>query len=77
LLVFAKRDEETNDAVIVAVNRGDAAATAQVAVPAEWGSAGAREIISDSSLPAGATLEVIVPGRTAQYWVADVTATGG
>jgi glycosidase len=77
LLVFAKRDEETNDAVIVAVNRGDAAATAQVAVPAEWGSVGAREIISGSRLPAGATLEVIVPGRTAQYWVADVTATGG
>jgi glycosidase len=77
LLVFAKRHEESGDAVIVAVNRGDAAATVQFAVPAEWGSASAREIISGSRLPAGATLEVTVPGRTAQYWAADVAATRG
>jgi alpha-amylase len=77
LLVFAKRHAESGDAVIVAVNRGDAATVVQLAAPVEWGNSGAREIISETTLPAAAALELTVPGRTAQYWVADTAATGG
>jgi alpha-amylase len=76
LLVFAKRDEETSDAVIVAVNRGDAPAAFEAASPTEWGGVGMCEIISGSTLPAGATLEVTIPGATAQYWVADKHKAG-
>lgn len=76
LLVFAKRHVESGDAVIVAVNRGDAAATVQVSTLEEWGGGGVREVISGAALPAGAALDVTVPGLTAQYWVADATTTG-
>jgi alpha-amylase len=39
LLVFARRDTVSGDAVVVAVNRGAAPATATVVPPAEWGAA--------------------------------------
>jgi alpha-amylase len=46
LLVFQRVDEESNDAVIVAVNRGSEAATAEVPVPAAWGEQVAAELIT-------------------------------
>jgi alpha-amylase len=37
LYAFLRRDEASKDAVVVAVNRGTAAATLKLAVPEEWG----------------------------------------
>jgi glycosidase len=43
LLVFLQRDEASHDAVVVAINRGSAPATAAFDVPAEWGTAPLRD----------------------------------
>jgi glycosidase len=44
LLVFLRRDEVTKDAVVVAVNRGAAPATASFEAPAEWGEVPVRDV---------------------------------
>jgi glycosidase len=44
LLVFLRRDAETKDVVVVAVNRGAAPATAGFEVPAEWGDSPVKDV---------------------------------
>jgi alpha-amylase len=43
LLVFLRKDEASGDAVVVAVNRGSAPASAAFDAPAEWGEAPVRD----------------------------------
>ena len=49
--VFARRDQESGDIVIVAVNRGSAAASARVASPAEWAEQPAIDLLDGSVVP--------------------------
>ncbi len=67
LLVFLRRDEGTKDAVVVAVNRGSAPATAAFDVPAEWGDAQVRDFWRDEDVPrSGGRIEVTVGPRDAR-----------
>ncbi len=50
LLVFLRRDEASGDAVVVAVNRGAAPATAGFDAPAEWGDAPVRDVWSGEAV---------------------------
>jgi alpha-amylase len=62
LLVFQRVDEASGDAVIVAVNRGGEAASAQVPVPGLWGERAVRELLSGSpAATAAGQLRVEVP----------------
>jgi glycosidase len=71
LLVFAKRDEQSEDEVIVAVNRGGEPAMVRVEQPDGW--RGARDLIGGGRLAIDndGMLELTVPGTSAQYWAAD------
>jgi alpha-amylase len=61
LLVFLRRDEATGDAVVVAVNRGQAPATASFDAPAEWRDAQVRDFWKDEDVPrSGGRIEVTV-----------------
>ena len=51
LLVFARRDSTSGDAVVVAINRGDDAVTGTVKAPEGWGSAPAWDAWSGTSVP--------------------------
>ncbi|HEX6201465.1 MAG TPA: alpha-amylase family glycosyl hydrolase [Thermoanaerobaculia bacterium] len=68
LLVFLRTDEASGDAVVVAVNRGEAAAEAALDAPAGWSGAGAvADLWNEESLPlAGARLAFAVPPRGAR-----------
>ena len=78
LLVFAKRDAESDDAVIVAVNRGADEISVEVAAPGEWGGRGARDAIGGATIPADNNkLTLNVPGGRAQYLVKDTAGAGG
>lgn len=64
LLVFLQRDEASGDAVVVAVNRGSAPATAAFDAPAEWRDAPVRDEWSGEAVPrAGARIEAAVAPR--------------
>ena len=65
LYVFVRRDG--SDAVIVAVNRGNAPASAKVAVPAEWGEAPAVDLLDGSAVSReGGSLSLTVGPRQAR-----------
>ena len=65
LLVFARRDGQ--DAVVVAVNRGPAAASVTFAAPEEWGAKAITDVLDGSAVPRqGATVQISVPPRTAR-----------
>ncbi|HEY6572185.1 MAG TPA: alpha-amylase family glycosyl hydrolase [Candidatus Eisenbacteria bacterium] len=68
LLVFARRDSLARDAVVVAVNRGGEAATATIALPAEWtGASGAEDVWNRESLAAsGDSLTLTLPALSAR-----------
>lgn len=67
LLVFLRRDEESNDAVVVAVNRGSAPAAAAFDVPAEWADGPVRDLWRDEDVPlSGPRLELTVAPREAR-----------
>lgn len=68
LLVFLRHDEASGDAVVVAVNRGAAAAEAALDLPAGWAGAGAlSDLWNGESLPlAGGRLSFPVPPRGAR-----------
>jgi alpha-amylase len=69
LLVFQRTEGATGDAVIVAVNRGDADATATVPAPAGW-PAIVREALTDQSVPiAGGMLEAGAPAMSIRIFV--------
>ena len=52
LLMFSRVDEESGDAVVVAVNRGSVEATGSVPTPAAWGEQVIRELITEKGLEA-------------------------
>lgn len=61
LLVFLRRDPATGDAVVVAVNRGQAPATASFDAPAEWGEGPVRDFWKDEDVPrSGGRIEATV-----------------
>jgi alpha-amylase len=67
LLVFLQRDEASHDAVVVAINRGGAAATATFDVPAEWGTAPARDVWNGEPVAAaGGRITVAVAPKSAR-----------
>ncbi|HTQ79390.1 MAG TPA: alpha-glucosidase C-terminal domain-containing protein, partial [Thermoanaerobaculia bacterium] len=67
LLVYLRRDAESKDAVVVAVNRGTTPAQATIPVPAEWGAGPVRDLWNGEDVPlAGGKAEVSVPARGAR-----------
>jgi glycosidase len=61
LLVFLRRDEASGDAVIVAINRGAAPATAAFDAPAEWKDGPVRDLWKGEDVPrSGGRLEIVV-----------------
>jgi len=71
LLVYLRRDPESKDAVVVAVNRGAAPATAAFPAPPEWGTGLVRDLWSGEELgPAKSTIETAVPPKGARILAA-------
>ena len=78
LLVFLQRDEASGDAVVVAVNRGSAPATASFEVPAEWGDSPVADVwngepavrkegrIEATVAPRSARIFAVPPGNEAR-----------
>lgn len=67
LLVFLRRDEASGDAVVVAVNRGAAPATAAFDVPAEWKDGPVRDFWKEEDVTrSGNRVEVQVGARDAR-----------
>lgn len=66
LLVFARRDGETGDTVVVAVNRGDAPASASFEAPEGWAGS-VRDLWNDETVPVeGDRVEVEVAPKDAR-----------
>ncbi|HEX2224127.1 MAG TPA: alpha-amylase family glycosyl hydrolase [Thermoanaerobaculia bacterium] len=76
LLVFARRDAASGNAVVVAVNRGAQPATASLTPPAEWGPTAAirDEWNGEPIARSGDRLEVTVAPRQARILTAERTA---
>lgn len=70
LLVFSREDEASNDAVVVAVNRGKTVARTSVAAPARWQGEVIDALNGEAAARTGAMLEVNVPPRSARVYVA-------
>jgi glycosidase len=69
LLVFLQRDEASHDAVVVAINRGSAPATAGFDVPAEWGAAPARDVWTGEAAAAnGGRISAVVAPKSAKIF---------
>jgi glycosidase len=67
LYVFVRRDVESKDAVVVAVNRGKAPATLKMTVPAEWGEAVPEDAWSGGTVArSGDTIETAVAPLSAR-----------
>ena len=75
LYVFVRRDAATKDAVVVAVNRGAASATARFPAPAEWEASRPEELWAGAAVrTADGSLEVDVPATAAR--IVTVRRTG-
>ena len=75
LYVFVRRDAATKDAVVVAVNRGAASATARFPAPAEWEASRPEEWWAGAAMrTADGSLEVDVPATAAR--IVTVRRTG-
>jgi len=72
LLVFLRHDAASDDAVVVAINRGDAEASARLSVPAAWaGVTAVRDAWHGGSVAVAAgAVELTVPPRDARILVA-------
>jgi alpha-amylase len=69
LLVFLQKDEASHDAVVVAINRGSAPATASFDVPAEWGATPPRDVWTGQPVAAaGGKIEAVVAPRSARIF---------
>ncbi|MBZ5640685.1 MAG: DUF3459 domain-containing protein [Acidobacteriia bacterium] len=67
LLVFVQRDPASGDAVVVAVNRGSAPATARFDTPPEWSTAAVRDLWNGEDVPtAGGAIETEVNPKSAR-----------
>jgi alpha-amylase len=70
LLVFARHDEASGDSALVAVNRGDAAATFELPLPATWSGRTVQEAWRETPVVVrDGTLAATVPGRQAVIFV--------
>jgi hypothetical protein len=70
LLVFERADAASGNAVVVAVNRGPAEASASVPVPAGWQGAAIKDAITNTPVAlTGDQLAVSVPARQARVYV--------
>lgn len=67
LYAFVRRDAESKDAVVVAVNRGKAPATLKMIVPAEWGEGDPEDAWSGGAVArSGDTIETTVAPLSAR-----------
>ncbi len=72
LLVFLQRDAKSDDAVVVAINRGSAPVTARFAAPDAWAGAGVSDAWAGGAVSAaGGAVEVAVAPRAARILVRD------
>jgi glycosidase len=70
LLVFAREDEISGDAVIVAINRGADSAAASVPLPQRWLGRTVREALSDATaIVEAGRLAITTPPRAARIYV--------
>lgn len=71
LLVFLRRDAESDDAVVVAINRGETEASARFEVPAPWaGATAVRDAWNGGTVPVtGGTVELTVAPHDARILV--------
>ena len=78
LLVFARRDAATRDAVVVAVNRGSAPVRARFRPPEEWTGGEVRDVLDDGGglAPEGGMLELIVRPRSARALIVSPRSSG-
>lgn len=77
LLVFAREDAATKDAVIVAINRGAQDATATVPLPDGWNPGGVRDALSGARPATQAReLQLKVPAAAAHIYVAQASTSG-
>jgi len=71
LLVFARKDAASGDAVVIAVNRGAQPVAASFEAPAEWGDAPVRDLWNGADVPrAGGKIEAQVAPRGAAIFAA-------
>ena len=76
MLVFARSDPASGDAVVVAVNRGAEPEPARFTPPAEWSGGTVRDLLAGQEFPLSTdTLEVSVPARTARILAVDRPAS--
>lgn len=76
LLLFARRDAASGDAVVVAVNRGAAEARASFDAPAEWGTGPVRDLLGKTDVPrSGGRIEITVAPRQARILAAGTTGS--
>jgi len=72
LLVFLQSDEASGDAVVVAINRGAAPATASFDAPAGWGTAPVRDVWRGEAVPrTGSRIEAAVAPRSARIFAVE------
>ncbi len=71
-LVYSQKDAQSNDLVIVAINRGSNAASISIPLPAEWSGKNIRDAWSDISMETrGANLEFTIEPRAAIILIAE------
>ena len=72
LLVFLQSDEASGDAVVVAINRGAAPATAGFDAPAAWGDAPVRDAWRGEDVPrTGGRIEAAIAPRSARIFAVE------
>jgi len=69
LLVYERLDAAAGNAVVVAVNRGNAEAGVAVDAPPAWGGAAGEVISGSAAVVADGRLDVVVPPRQARIFV--------
>ena len=74
LLVFERTDAASDNAVVVAINRGRSEASVGVPAPAEWQGGQARDVVTGAvAVVSGEQLAVTVPARQARVYVRATT----
>jgi glycosidase len=67
LYAFLRRDPETHDVVVVAINRGAQPQQLTFTAPEEWGSAEVRELLGEGTPSrSGPQLQLQIPARAAR-----------
>jgi alpha-amylase len=77
LLVFAREDEGSGDAVVVAINRGAESAAAAVPAPPRWRGRAVREALTGAAVTLDdGRLSIQAPPRSARVYVPQRATTG-